>query len=151
MATLASDADGNPLSTREAIIVASRRLFADQGYDGTSLNDIAAEVGIRRPSLLHHFPSKDAIYQEVFASMLTAWMEEVDLAVDFDPKGDAWALVDRVLTAGFHFFVANPDLPNRLRHGYPFAPHDPATLFGGGEQGLTDYPVYQAETASQPA
>ena len=44
-------------------------------------------------------------------------------------------------------FVANPDLPNRLRHGHPFAPHDPATLFGGGEKGLTDYPVYGAERA----
>ncbi|MBW3690695.1 alkene reductase [Aeromonas dhakensis] len=45
-------------------------------------------------------------------------------------------------------FVANPDLPERLRHGYPLAPHDPATLFGGGEKGLTDYPTYQA--AAQP-
>ncbi|WP_421181804.1 alkene reductase [Aeromonas enteropelogenes] len=42
-------------------------------------------------------------------------------------------------------FVANPDLPERLRRGYPLAPHDPATLFGGGEHGLTDYPVYGKE------
>ncbi|QIR15613.1 alkene reductase [Shewanella aestuarii] len=36
-------------------------------------------------------------------------------------------------------FVANPDLPNRIKHGYPLAVHDPATLFGGDEKGLTDY------------
>ncbi|UXI03665.1 alkene reductase [Photobacterium sp. TY1-4] len=41
-------------------------------------------------------------------------------------------------------FVANPDLPVRLAQGFPVAAHDPDTLFGGGEKGLTDYPVYQA-------
>ena len=40
-------------------------------------------------------------------------------------------------------FVANPDLPERLKHGYPLAPHDPDTLFGGGETGLIDYPTWQ--------
>ncbi len=39
-------------------------------------------------------------------------------------------------------FVANPDLPNRIKKGYPLAPHDPDTLFGGAEKGLTDYPEY---------
>ncbi|WP_144210556.1 alkene reductase [Shewanella donghaensis] len=41
-------------------------------------------------------------------------------------------------------FVANPDLPERMRNGYPLAEHDPNTLFGGTEKGLTDYPIYQA-------
>ncbi|MEZ9936086.1 alkene reductase [Vibrio breoganii] len=41
-------------------------------------------------------------------------------------------------------FISNPDLPNRIKKGYPLAPHNPETLFGGAEQGLTDYPVYQA-------
>ncbi|MCK8044604.1 alkene reductase [Shewanella sp. 1CM18E] len=39
-------------------------------------------------------------------------------------------------------FVANPDLPNRIKHGFELATHDPATLFGGGEKGLTDYSEY---------
>ena len=40
-------------------------------------------------------------------------------------------------------FVSNPDLPTRIKHGYPLAAHVPETLFGGGRQGLTDYPTYQ--------
>ncbi|WP_372880350.1 alkene reductase [Psychromonas sp.] len=39
-------------------------------------------------------------------------------------------------------FVANPDLPNRIKKGYPLADHDAKTLFGGAEKGLTDYPEY---------
>ncbi|MCP4956372.1 MAG: alkene reductase, partial [Photobacterium aquimaris] len=39
-------------------------------------------------------------------------------------------------------FVANPDLPNRIQQGYPLTLHDPNTLFGGTEKGLTDYPQY---------
>lgn len=41
-------------------------------------------------------------------------------------------------------FVSNPDLPARIKNGQPWANHDPDTLFGGGEKGLTDYPVYSA-------
>ncbi|REL26195.1 alkene reductase [Thalassotalea euphylliae] len=40
-------------------------------------------------------------------------------------------------------FVSNPDLPARIKHGYPIAPHVPETLFGRGAQGLIDYPSYQ--------
>jgi N-ethylmaleimide reductase len=38
-------------------------------------------------------------------------------------------------------FVANPDLPQRLRVNAPLAEHERATLFGGDARGLTDYPV----------
>ena len=37
-------------------------------------------------------------------------------------------------------FIANPDLPERLRLGGPFNIDDPATYYGGGEKGYTDYP-----------
>jgi N-ethylmaleimide reductase len=39
-------------------------------------------------------------------------------------------------------FIANPDLPARLANGWPLNPLNAATLYGGAEQGLTDYPAY---------
>lgn len=38
-------------------------------------------------------------------------------------------------------FIANPDLVERLTHGVPLAALDPATLYGGGAEGYTDYPA----------
>ena len=39
-------------------------------------------------------------------------------------------------------FISNPDLVERLKHGLPLAELNPATLYGGGAEGYTDYPNY---------
>jgi N-ethylmaleimide reductase len=39
-------------------------------------------------------------------------------------------------------FISNPDLPRRLREGFPLTPYNRATFYGGEEKGYTDYPVY---------
>lgn len=46
-------------------------------------------------------------------------------------------------------FVANPDLPDRLRDDLPLTEFDPATLFGGSEAGYTDYENYSHHVAAQ--
>ena len=56
-----SAGDGD--STRERILKEASKLFAVKGYRGTSTREIAAAVGIRQPSLFHHFESKRAIMQ----------------------------------------------------------------------------------------
>jgi AcrR family transcriptional regulator len=110
---VANEGDGS--STREAILVEARHCFAQNGYDGTSLNDIAAGVGIRRASLLHHFPSKEAIYQAVCERAVADWAECIDEAVR-GPVGEGWNYVDQVLTAAVRWFAQNPDFVRLVRH-----------------------------------
>jgi TetR/AcrR family transcriptional regulator len=111
--------EGEASSTREAILLEARKCFADHGYEGTSLNDIAAGVGIRRASVLHHFPSKEAVYQAVFERALLDWGERIDKAVAErvgGPDGEGWTHVDRVLTVAVRWFADNPEFVRLVRH-----------------------------------
>jgi N-ethylmaleimide reductase len=47
-------------------------------------------------------------------------------------------------------FIANPDLPERIRFGAPFNVDDPTTYYGGGEKGYTDYPSLAQDRGEQP-
>ena len=58
-----------PVDTRDRVLQAAQALFAEFGYRGTSLRDIAKRIGVRAPSLLHHFPSKQQLYLAVLDQM----------------------------------------------------------------------------------
>ena len=51
----------NGRASRKAILVAAADVFAENGYRGTSLTEIANRVGMTQPGLLHHFSTKDQL------------------------------------------------------------------------------------------
>jgi TetR/AcrR family transcriptional regulator len=69
--------------TRERILDAAEAVFAERGFDGATLRDVAARVGIRNPSLYNHFDSKESLYAAVLErgmrpvlELLSRWVEE---------------------------------------------------------------------------
>ena len=57
----ASHRERKKARTRAALIEVSQRLFAEQGYGATTLEDISAEVDVRPQTLLRYFESKAAL------------------------------------------------------------------------------------------
>jgi len=55
----------NDLTTRQRIRMEAASLFRNKGFNGTSMADLAKEVGISKSSLYHHFPSKQALLSEI--------------------------------------------------------------------------------------
>ncbi len=107
----APEPDGG--GTKAQILAVAIRHFAADGFNGTSLNDIADEVGVARSSLLHHFPSKDALYRAVVLDEFGDWFDLLGEAIGTIDHG--WPQVEKVLRAAFRFFEERPDFVRLAR------------------------------------
>jgi AcrR family transcriptional regulator len=109
--------------TRERIVSAALETFAEHGFAGCSMRDVARKARIRVSSLYHYFPSKEELFQDI----LDNWSEEMRALV-LSAMGKGLELPDLAREATgkiFDFFVANPayvrlGLHNRANGGVPF-------------------------------
>jgi AcrR family transcriptional regulator len=61
--------------TRERIMKAAARLFAERGYDGTSIRAIVAKARVNQAAINYHFDGKDGLYREVLRAAFRALTE----------------------------------------------------------------------------
>lgn len=64
------------------ILAQAVRVFAEYGYEGTSVATIADSVGLSKQNLLYYFPTKRALYKRVLDDVLDAWLERMRLLAD---------------------------------------------------------------------
>lgn len=99
-----------PDNVKQRIIDEAIRLFGTHGFDGTSIQAIADAVGIRKPSLLYHFPSKDALREQVIETLLVHWKNELPKLLAAEISG--YDRFSSALTAVVEFFLEDT---NRAR------------------------------------
>jgi AcrR family transcriptional regulator len=76
-------------ATRAALLDQATTLFAERGYAGTSLEDVASASQVTRGAVYHHFASKQALFEAVLQQQEARAMEAVAAAADAPDPWDA--------------------------------------------------------------
>lgn len=91
------------------IIEAAKQLFIEQGFEKTSMSDIAARAGINRTALHYYFRTKDKMFQAVFGSIMESFLPRIQVIFDEDiPFREK---LSRVIDEYITIFSDNPYLP----------------------------------------
>lgn len=91
----------------ERIRSAATQLFATLGYDGTSLQAIAEQVGVTKQTLLYHYPSKDALRQAVLEGVFAHWRQRLPQMLEAVTSGRG--RFDALTKELSEFFESDPD------------------------------------------
>ncbi len=78
MARARTSVTGPPRERAEEVYAAALRLFTEKGYHATSMQDIAAAVGLYKGSLYHYIGSKEDLLVEVFERAMSSLLSEVE-------------------------------------------------------------------------
>lgn len=141
--------------SRAALLAAARRLFAEHGFHGASVGDIADAAGLRKPSLFHHFATKEALYRAVMEELFAELAEAIVGPVA--AKGSYAERLDVVNDALVDFFAAKPEAARllfreALEPGAPMAGDGVARALGilAGAEGFLSAGMEAGEFVHQP-
>lgn len=115
-------------STSERILDAALHSFAGKGYEATSLDHLAAGLGIRKQTILYWFPTKDAILAAVVER--TAAELAVALEAPFARSREGWGRVDGVVRAVFRLALRRPEVLGLVREVSRLGPPATTSLVG---------------------
>jgi TetR/AcrR family transcriptional regulator len=95
------------MDNRDHILQVATRMFARRGFEGTSLQAIVEEVGIRKPTLLYYFSSKEILRQAVLDNLFDHWAQTLPRLLEAVTSGnDRFNMLTRELIS---FFREDPD------------------------------------------
>ncbi len=102
-----------PMRTSDRVLDTAMAAFGRRGYDATSLDDLAAELGIRKQSILYHFPSKELLLDAVVDRAVGELTDELWAVIARSDVG--WDRVEAMVRGVFRLALRRPELLGLLR------------------------------------
>ena len=106
--------------TRERILDAALVSFATTGFEATSLDQLASELGVRKQTILYHFTSKPALLDAVIdqaAVELAAYLEDA-----LERAGSGFDRIEALVRSVFRLALRRPELLGLLRESARLGP-----------------------------
>lgn len=105
-----SKREQNRIERERRILKAALQVFAERGFTGASMDEIATVAGISKPTLYQYFPSKDELFLAIMAE------ERDHMLASFDPSGDT-PMVAELYDFSWHYaeIVLRPDMLSLAR------------------------------------
>jgi len=102
-----------PTPTRDRILDAALAAWGTRGYEATSLDTLAAALGVTKQTILYWFPSKEALLEAVIARSAGELARAMESALE--SAGDGWRKVEAVVRSVFRLAARRPELLGLLR------------------------------------
>jgi len=103
------------VAPRETILEQAAHLFSQAGYEATSLQEVAAAVGITKAAIYHYFPTKQVLYETIIMDLLSRLEIYVSQESANETTGPARLMA--IMRAHARFFEANYAAFVTLLHG----------------------------------
>ena len=110
--------------TRARVLDAALSSFGTRGFEATSLDAIAADLGLRKQTILYYFPTKDSLLQGVIDASADELIVELERTLA--RAGAGWGRVEAVVRKVFRLAARRPALLGFLREVSRLGP--PASL-----------------------
>jgi TetR/AcrR family transcriptional regulator len=116
------------MTTADRILAAAMAAFGTRGFEATSLDDLARELGIRKQTILYWYPAKDALLEAV----VDRCAEEVTLRLvrGLDGAEDGFGRVEAMVRVMFRLAARHPAMLGFLREATRLGPPASSRLLG---------------------
>ncbi len=100
--------------TPDAVLRAARTLFAERGYEGTSIRAITAQAGANLGAVTYHFGTKERLYEAVLEGVTGPLLARIREAAARSPT--PLGGIEAVIRAILEYRQRNPDWPSLMLH-----------------------------------
>jgi len=117
------------MSKKESILKTAARLFATQGFDGTTTIQLAREAGVTEPLIYYHFKGKDDLFTRIIAATFSEYFSRID-ALEKNPDSP-FGQIRKLIELQYDIAAEMPDEVQLVANACPARLKDPEDICAG--------------------